>query len=452
MGWLDRFPATSGLCAERIGLGAVLLLALSAWLSVAGASAGLILLLLAFVLDRNAWRQFRYDPLFKLWIAFVIYALGRAWWGAVEFPPSQELQWHDAKGFLELWLFLAVAWYLRGERRYVQWVMVLAVVGLILGMVIELPWDRLNALWAQERLRFQVPIVAFGLYSSTVLVGLLVFAPKLWRGNTRLSTSLRLMLWCAVVGLLTQGLISGQSRGAWLAVLVVFPPTLLVKMWPWLRQVKHGYALLAIGCVLMLIGALTYLNSDTIQHRILEEQEAIVAVWDNRLDEAPKGSVYYRVHVQQFGLMKFMERPWFGWGTGATEYLISKSGRESLQMPRGDSWVWMDHFHNTYLELLVRLGIVGLLLLLAAAMLLLQGMWHAYTSGRMLRDEFVFVTAAFGLVLVWSAFDFRVLHPDWRYYWLLLVGVAYTYVLHGRSHNCEVITNHSAHEDGSKQQ
>ena len=91
----------------------------------------------------------------------------------------------------------------------------------------------------------------------------------------------------------------------------------------------------------------------------------------------------------------------------------------------------MDQLHNTYLEILVRFGIVGALLLITGALLLIRAVFRAYGAGLMPRDYFLFLLGSFGLVAVWSLFDFRALHTDWRAYWACLAGTAYTFQLHG---------------------
>ena len=93
----------------------------------------------------------------------------------------------------------------------------------------------------------------------------------------------------------------------------------------------------------------------------------------------------------------------------------------------------MDHLHNSYLEILLRFGIIGALLLTVAALLLINAVVRAHRAGLIPRDYFLFLLGSFGLVAIWSLFDFRALHADWRAYWLLLAGAAYTFRLHGRS-------------------
>jgi O-antigen ligase len=83
---------------------------------------------------------------------------------------------------------------------------------------------------------------------------------------------------------------------------------------------------------------------------------------------------------------------------------------------------WLDHLHNTYLEVLVRFGLVGALLMVGTLGLLARGFWVAHREGRLPFDYAWFLTGALGLMAVWSLSDFRLLHPDWRSYWILMGG------------------------------
>jgi O-antigen ligase len=147
----------------------------------------------------------------------------------------------------------------------------------------------------------------------------------------------------------------------------------------------------------------------------------------------PRTSVGYRLDVQVFGLQRWLERPWLGWGAGASEYLISHSNNPRLLHPsKGGSLDWMDHLHNSYLETLASFGIVGTGLLAAAGGLLIRGLIQSYRAGRVPLDYFLFLLGGLLMTAVWSLFDFRLLHGEWRAYWLLLAGLAHSFALQER--------------------
>jgi O-antigen ligase len=113
-----------------------------------------------------------------------------------------------------------------------------------------------------------------------------------------------------------------------------------------------------------------------------------------------------------FGQLRFDGAPNEGWKTGKP---------------------WLDHLFNTYLEMLVRFGLAGALFALAAFGLLGKGLWHAHLEGRVPRDFGLFLVGSMLLMASWCFFEFRLLRPDWRSYWILIGGAVATFRWHVRS-------------------
>jgi len=430
-------PRKSGRTVNLIGTAGLFVFAVSAFLSTSGVSIGLGLLLVAILLDRSVWSGLRRNPVFFLFVTSIIYLVLRTVWAIWEFPDSTELQWDQAWDWVRLWLFLCVAWWINGDLKRLNWVLFLPLVGLLIGAIYYLSGN-LSVLWSGERTGFHLRIIAFGLYSSTFILGLLLLAPRIWGNRENLSVfALRIALWLIPLVLMTQGLIIAQSRGAWLAAVVVIPPLIVVRyrlLWkrgvssPWRRM---GLAILAVVFLALLIQT----NLSTIKNRISQENEMFAALYRGDFDDIPNLGFGVRVQTFRFGMEKWLERPIFGWGPGSTEYLISHSNRPILMHPdvkRG--YAWLDHLHITYLEVLVRFGLVGALFILAVVALLLKTLWNAYRQSRLPEDYALFLAGALALTAIWSLSDFRLLHADWRSYWLLIAGSIYAFRLPSADH------------------
>lgn len=121
-----------------------------------------------------------------------------------------------------------------------------------------------------------------------------------------------------------------------------------------------------------------------------------------------------RMQLYRHGLERWSERPFFGWGPGAR----LAPGAESMPYQIG-------HFHNTYLELLVRLGLVGVSLVAIALLLIGRVVWIAYQEGRFAPDHFAFVIGGFLVLAIWSAANFR-LGSEVRFLIVLLCAVGYS--------------------------
>jgi O-antigen ligase len=422
---------------ELIGTAGLLIFALSAFLSTSGVSIGLGLLLVAILLNRSVWPSLRRDPVIMLFVASTIYLVLRTVWAIWEFPDSKELQGDQAWDWFRLWLFLCVAWWINGDLKRLKWVLLLPLAGLLVGAMYYLSGN-LSVLWSGERTGFHLRIIAFGLYSSTIILGLLLLAPRIWGKRENLAFfALRVCLWLIPLVLMTHGLIIAQSRGAWLAAVVVIPPMIVVRYLllrkrrgssPWRRI---GLAAIAV----ILLAILIQTNLPTIRNRISQEEEMFSALYRGDFDDIPTLGFGVRVQTFRFGMEKWLERPIFGWGPGSTEYLISHSNRPNLMHPDlKREYAWLDHLHITYLEVLVRFGLVGAFLILTVIGFLLKGLWNAYREMRLPADYALFLAGAFALTAVWSLSDFRLLHTDWRSYWILLGGSAYAFRLPSADH------------------
>ena len=420
---------------QLAGIIGLSLFAFSCLLSTSGANIGLGLLVGATILRPPPLQRLRREPLVALAAVSTIYLIVRTIWAIWELPQTIHLQASQAWDWFRLWLFVVVAWWLKGDLRRSGQVLLLALVGLFVGVTFYL-FSHGQSLASGQRTGFHLKIIAFGLYSSTAILGLSVLAPRIWgTKHSPPSFALRAALWFIALAGLVQGLIMTQSRGAWLTAVMVIPAVTMARYWR--AEVHKGRSWrLRLGVVGFLIfgcGTLVVVNFSTVINRLMQEREMFVAAWRGDLDAVPTVGFGVRVHAFRFGVTKWLERPLFGWGPGSTEYLISHSGLPQLRHSElvDREWQerldWLDHLHNTYLEILVRFGLVGAFLMFGALGLLAKGLWLARREGRVPVDYAWFLTGALGLIALWSLSDFRLLHPDWRSYWILTGGIIATF-------------------------
>ena len=119
-----------------------------------------------------------------------------------------------------------------------------------------------------------------------------------------------------------------------------------------------------------------------------------------------------------------------GWGPGSTQTLLRSSGRPELQDYSGK---YFEHLHNGYLELLVRLGLVGAVFMTLLLTVLIHTLRKAYRCGRLPLDYALVVGGGFAITAVWSVFDFRVIYHDWNVLWTIMAASVYTFGWRSRS-------------------
>jgi O-antigen ligase len=410
------------------GVAGLFIFAFCARAATSAAYLGLLLMLLAFVIALpRIWPALRREPAVWLGLAFTAYLAARTAWAVNEFPATAGEQVNDAMKLFQLWLFPVLAWWLGGDRRRIAIAVVLGLAGFLVGAVHRTGLEDIAAVAAGGRSGFGMPAIALGLYTATGLLGLFVLAPRFVGQHDSRWHVPRLIAWLALVALMVGGLLASQSRGSWIAALLVVPPAVVLRYRAsWRRPARGGRIVLAAAVVAIAVtAALVYGYRDVIKHRMLWEDDTLRAVIT--LDEAnipysAKSSLGVRFHLTRLGLERFAERPVFGWGPGSSQMLIERDPRPALHQ-------WVD-LHNSYLEILVRLGAIGAALFAAGALLTVRALRKAGEAGAVDRGWFWFLAGVLALTAIWSVTDFRMIHTDWRFYWWLFGGIVYTFRLH----------------------
>lgn len=448
---LDRVAEQRNRGAERLGLAGLYIFALFAWLGTAGANLGLVLMLAGMAWDgRRVGPALLREPAFHLFALFTVYVSVRAASAADEFPQMAQLQWDDAWGWLNLWFFLIAAWWLRGDPRRIGTALVLALVGLIAGMAQHVDAAQLELLRRGERVGFGHVALVSGLLSGMALIGLFIFAPRLWAGLRvgRLGW-LRLLLWLVAVAVMFEVWLASQSRGAWLATVAALVGVgLVVAVRRLTRAPRRGSAggvswgrwgpvAAAVGG-LLLVGVVVS-NSGVFQNRIAAESDTLDRLQKDGLEieEVPfnaaggelQNSVGRRIHMLYFGGQRFLERPWFGWGPGTQVLRLfgPEDFESAIQSKQARMLTEHPHVHNAYLATLVRLGLAGGLLLAAGLLWVLFNLWRGYRRGMVGDDLFLFLAGGIGLFGIWSFIDARLVHVDIGFLSILLFGVAFSH-------------------------
>jgi O-antigen ligase len=405
------------------GATALYVFAVSARVSTTLAILALAVMLLAFAFAaRVHWRALRGDALAWLAAAAIVYLAAHALWtartgAAVAARPG------DALALAQLWLFVVAASWMRAQPQRAFGVLALALIGFAFGLAMRACHDDVLTLLfgLRDRELFGLPTIACALYAGTALLGLIVFAPRLWGAPGTRLRSLRVIAWVLGLAFLTQTVVMAQSRGTWLACAVAFTPVVWIGARAWLRSLPPPRLRAGAPAIAGLLAVAVLLAADAgvIAQRIATDSGTLAAIGQGDRDAVPThrhSSYGLRFHLHELGVRRWLERPWLGWGPGATPALIEEHDRATL---RGHA-----HLHNSYLELLLRLGVVGLVMFVAAPVIVARRVVRAARRRAVPGDLALFLLGALGLLAVWSLFDFRMTNADWRFYWIIVMGTA----------------------------
>ena len=369
--------------------------------------------------------------MFKLVLIAGVYLLCNTLWAMHHHPELASEQPRAALSWFSLWLFVVTAWWCAGNEYRIRILLGLAFVSLVASLLLEFDWAQWRAILLEgRRSGVGFTAAAAGLYTATALVGwLLIATPWNRRLQSRVTFSCILMAWMAVLLALLEVIVISQSRTTWLALILVgmllagftvYSRRSTIKAEPRRRVVK----LIVLACVIS-IGLLgvVFVNGEVILERFFWETRMLEPIPLREWPELTHSSVGIRLLLDQYGIEKLLERPFLGWGPGTVvthQFAIADGFPTLAEQP---------DLHNSVLALLVRLGLFGGLIYLAGAARLGRGVWKAYRSHAMSQRMFLFLLGTAGLTLLASLMNFRWTHIDFRFFWLLLAGIAFSYTL-----------------------
>lgn len=257
--------------------------------------------------------------------------------------------------------------------------------------------------------------IPYATFASVLLISCLFFL-FIFNAGKRLSA----LYIAGVVGATTAIIFSG-TRGAWLAVLV----TLLMLALPLARRAtpKTLLATLFAGC--LLASGSIYALGDKLESRYQQTSTEFASIANNNMNT----SIGIRLQLWQRGWNYIMQSPLLG--TGTTGYLqkIEQDDNAGLVTPSVLP-ISHSHFHNQYIDTLVRTGALGLFTLLSW-MLLPAWLLHKQGHGS-LRN---WALAGAAIVLIAGLTDVPFHHTHIIYFYSMLMGVI---LLTARENCCQI--------------
>ena len=415
-----RIPKVSELNKQDLEKFFLYCFAITSMISVAGATISIWILTVLVILDPKRWEDFYKKPLFILFVISFIYLSGSVIYGILQIPGSTKLQIGEAKSWVRLWLFLSVGFVIYKDEKLALRILELAFISLLLSIVIYLV-QHPYILHKLPRTGFKHKIISMALYLATGILGMISFMPRMCTDQNGKISIGKLIVWYVIFFFLVEAFFITRTKGAWLAIGVVGPIIIIIRYKKEFRKI--GWLLFLI---VLSIFILTIANSNLIKQRAKGVVSTIKAILTQKEDRLSNKSISDRYFLFKFGLKKIKERPIIGWGAGSTIPLIkmSKDPKLARHHPTG-KLEWYDHLHNLYLEIGVRFGIIGFLLIGLTMFILLHRLKTTYNYGLISKDMYLFLTGTIALFAICALSNFRILHPDHRFFWAIIGGTIY---------------------------
>jgi hypothetical protein len=413
---------------EWIGFTGLTLFCFFSLLSISGANLGLALMLLGLVFSPQAWRQLPRQPLFWAAILSIVYVFISRFVSPIGAIGDADVQNDQAKDWAMLFLFPVTAWWISRHPNRQLYSLGLMFAGFAAGILTSLYSGSASTLLGGMRsgMHFGKAII-FGFDCAVAILAMMIMIVYWLDPRLELSWPQRVVrvgIVLLVLLFFSQGLVVSQSRGVWLAMLLTLPVMFSI-LWYGMKDtyvMKRKAKVLVFLSVFSIVALALLANWKVITERLVYENMAFGVVVSEGLEKAPLSSSTYRLHLWRFGLEKWLEEPVTGWGPGTTYSLVEVENVQELKNPNGKGF---DHLHNAYLELLMQLGLIGLFFTLWNAILMISGIVKGYRHKALSVYMFSFLVSNFVLISVYSLTDFRHLHWNWRFYWLVLAGIIF---------------------------
>ena len=377
-------------------------------------------------------------------VALALWQRRRLPWDAASALTALVTLWLCARYALQTWGGLAEPGLLTPKEVFIDWLFVpmfallailpcedpvrrlrrlwmLAMLGFTFGVISYL-WQRgLGVLWSGERLGFHLNrALGVGLYAGAFAVALIATARIWWSVAGTLRWPARIT-GVALIALNLEVLLTTQNRSTYLALAIVAAGAVAITVWRTLhnRNARPGQRRLALGLIgALLAGLLLAGNLDAVQQRIEAERTTIETVLTDGLDAAPAASVTVRLRLWRYVLQRFPDAPWIGHGFGDVKDIIDRDVRPVAALNEGERY---DQVHNSYLQTLWGQGLIGTALWLALSLVLIRDAVRAARSDRQRQMLLPAMWAVLAFTAVWAMFDYRLSHPDMRFFSILLL-------------------------------
>lgn len=265
-----------------------------------------------------------------------------------------------------------------------------------------------------------------GFFSGFSLMILVFFAKRFYDYFER-RRYIFLGLYFIMTLMLFVGLFAAQTRAAFLGLFVV---AVFSVLWWFLflfknRNEKHvSWLSMLLPLVLLILVSLSF--GKVWQDRAVADAPAFKELKQMNFNEVPETSVGMRIYLWQAAVPAILSRPFFGWGhDGSFTSLNQSSIPENVIKNTG-------HYHNAFLDLLVRQGLVALILILSVYVWISFQLVAAYRRGNVPIDFMMFFFAFVVYFSVTNQFESYLLYTAGAFSSNLVLSLAVYYIFRDR--------------------
>ena len=307
------------------------------------------------------WSFFKKQPMLIFWALaiaapFVFFGINYL------IDAENAVKYADFEKLPRIYLFIPIAWWLGGSSRTIALFLVTALVGFFVACLRDPNLaTTATSIFNGSRVDFGILNAQHvALFFSLGLIGCLSYLPsalKVQKLPHKIGYTTFLISGVAVC---TIGIIATQTRAAFLALTIAFVVALVLVIIRFIHTKESKLnikALWSILIIVLMVGSITVAFRDNLINRAASESSTLTAIVAGDWQNIPYTSIGVRVNTWLQALEWIAEKPLIGYGGKIRTDIIKQSTKHP-------DWVKKEfgHFHNSYIEITLASGLLGLLL------------------------------------------------------------------------------------------
>ncbi len=397
----------------------------------------LMFLFFVIMLFTNKPKFLLREPIPYLLLGWIIFQVAMYQWAVARFPGLATDHINEARTLTNIFMFLVVAWWLGGNARLIATMLVLCSLGYIIGATFQEGGllDEMSQFRKYMRLDLgYLNAQHTAVYSTFVLFGILAFKSRIVSHTPeRYKRPTQIVIYL-VISFSFIAIITSQARASWLGIIITVAIyaatyfTLRIRRGKYEIRVpqfrkKSMIGLIITSSIILMVLA-SYNVHTVINKRLNAESDVVEKLIKGDTEHMRLTSISLRIETWKLAVEWIKERPITGWGAQSRKALLQQS----------DWTPWMKrtfrHLHNSYLELLVSYGFIGLSLFAGLFIYIWYRAWQAWQDKNIPNDVIAFSALWSIYWLIVNFFESYVIYSaTGNYINAMVAGILYTYHL-----------------------
>lgn len=374
----------------------------------------------ALINHRDIRRSYEGSNIFYVFLIFSAYISISALVFSEIFPETRVFQINSIYWWLAPWTFLIISWLIRGRENLVFQMLQFSFVGFIFRILTKSDWSLYRDWLSGGRYGFGYPWLVTSLFCAVFLAGVFIFRDKIIKNKASI-----LFYYLIGVPFVLFVMAVNQSRGMFIIIALI----LLYSFFAFIKNIFYSYEqkrnIFAFFFIFLVSAIILVSQYRNIEKRFIEESNLYEKILKFDIKEIPYSSLGARIHFMDYGKKLILERPFFGWGPGtsSTQYL-TKTDSVFLSSSEKENLSKFSHLHNLILEVIVRLGLVGSVIIFISFISLVKIIKNTTNTSKNNMSKFFLVFIV--LNLYFNVYDFRYIYQDYRNFLILYTGIFFS--------------------------